>query len=64
MNEAHTDVPAGEREASRSRHSFDGLAVVALMFTLTLLFIAYFAIRVAVPELPLHVYQALTWPPA
>lgn len=36
------------------------LSVTALAVVLALMFIVYFAVRVAVPELPLHVHHALT----
>jgi hypothetical protein len=53
-----------DHEFRGSRPTFDGLSVVALIFILALLFIAYFVMRVAAPDLPLHVYQALAWLPS
>jgi amino acid permease len=37
----------------------EGRPVVALIFTMALVFIAYFGLRAATPELPLHVLRAL-----
>lgn len=34
-------------------------SVAALIVVMTLVFTGYFALRVALPDLPLHVYQAL-----
>jgi hypothetical protein len=37
----------------------EGRSVAALIVIMALVFAAYFVMRVAVPELPLHVHQAL-----
>jgi hypothetical protein len=37
----------------------EGRSVAALTLVMGILFITYFALRTAMPELPVHVYQAL-----
>lgn len=42
----------------------EGRSVAALIVIMALVFVAYFGLRVAMPELPLHVHQALVLLPA
>ena len=56
------NVAAMEHPINRSINPTDDdpdLSATALIVALALLFAAYFALRVAVPDLPLHVHHAL-----
>lgn len=44
--------------------SLESLSAAALIAVMALLFTAYFALRVAMPDLPLYVYQALATLPS
>ena len=48
-----------DRYEHESHAAREGPSVAALIVVMALVFTAYFAMRVAMPELPLHVYQAL-----
>jgi hypothetical protein len=48
---------------THEKYESEGRSVAALVVVMVLVFSAYFGLRVAMPELPLHVHQALAWLP-
>jgi hypothetical protein len=49
---------------THEKYELEGRSVAALVIVMALVFSAYFGLRVAMPELPLHVHQALAWLPS